>query len=377
MIRRVGAVSRTEFLHLLRDPRMLAIVLVMPVIQLLLFAYAISFDVSNVPMIVVDTDHTPASRQFIAAFSASSLFKIVEQTESMSAIDPAFESNEATIALVVPAGFSQSLARGEKANVGVLVDGSEPNAARVSRAAATALTQQYSQQVSVAWAAGQGVDLSALGTLDPRLRTWYNPDLSSSDFLIPGLMVVILMIVTVQQTANTLVRERDLGTSEQLTVSPLRRGELMLGKLLPWTLLAFVDVVLITVLAMGVFGVPLRGSIAALALGSVLFVFSALGLGLLISAVAPSMDVANLAAILIAFLPAFLLSGFAFPLSQVPTFLQWISMIFPGRYMVDISRDVFLKGASFPQVWTDMVALAVFATVMFVASSALYRRRES
>ena len=377
MIGRIGAVVGKEFRHLARDPRMLAMVLAVPVFQLLLFAYAISFDVRNVPMIVVDTDHTVASRQFISSFSASDIFRVVERSDSIADIDPAFESNAATIALVVPAGFADALARGEQGKVGVLIDGTQTTAAKVARAAAIALTQRYGQQLAVAWAAGQNIDLSTFGGLDPRLRTWYNPELRSSDFLIPGLMVVILMIVTVQQTAITVVRERDLGTSEQLTVSRLRRGELMFGKLLPWTLVAFVDVVLITMLALWVFGVPLRGSVAALAAGATLFIFAALGLGLVISAVAPNQDVANLASMLIAFLPAFLLSQFAFPLDQVPTVLQWFSMLFPGRYMVEISRSVFLKGASFPQVWPNLVALAVFAVATLALSSMLYRRRES
>ena len=377
MVSRIGAVVGKEFRHLLRDPRMLAMVLVMPVFQLLLFSYAISFDVRNVPMVVVDTDHTPASRHFVTSFSASEIFRVVKQSDSVRDIDPAFESNTATIALVVPAGFGEALARGEPGGVGVLVDGTQTIAAKVARSAAIALTQRYGQQLAVTWANGQDADPASFGGLDPRLRTWYNPELRSSDFLIPGLMVVILMIVTVQQTAIAVVRERDQGTSEQLTVSRLRRGELMFGKLLPWTLLAFVEIVLITLLALCVFGVPLRGSVAALAVGSTLFVFAALGLGLVISAIAPNMDVANLASILIAFLPAFLLSEFAFPLDQVPTVLQWFSMLFPGRYMVDISRAVFLKGGSFPEVWPNMAALAAYAAATLMLSSLLYRRRES
>jgi ABC-2 type transport system permease protein len=207
------------------------------------------------------------------------------------------------------------------------------------------------------------------------VRTWYNPERRSSDFLIPGLMVVILAIVTVQQTAVTLVRERDQGTEEQLEVSPMRRIELMVGKLLPWTMIAFGDVALITGLARTIFGVPLRGDFWTLALGAALFVFAALGMGLVISAIAPSLDTANILAMLIAFLPSFLLSGFAFALDQIPVFLQWISYAFPARYMVTISRGVFLKGSGFPELWPELVSLAVYALVMIVLSSALYGRR--
>ena len=377
MISRVGAVVVKEFLHLFRDPRMLAMVMAIPVFQLLLFAYAISFDVRNVPMLVIDTDHTPASRQFVGSFSASDIFRVVKQSDSIADVDPAFESNAATIALIVPAGFGESLARGDQGKVGILVDGTETTAAKVARSAAIALTQQYSQEISITWAQGQNLDLSAFAGLDPRLRTWYNPELRSSDFLIPGLMVVILMIVTVQQTANTVVRERDLGTADQLTVSQLRRGEMMFGKLLPWTLIAFIDVIVITVLALWVFGVPLRGNVLALAAGSTVFIFAALGLGLVVSAVSPNMDFSSLVSILVAFLPAFLLSQFAFPLEQVPAFLQWFSMLFPGRYMVEISRSVFLKGGSFAEVWPNLAALTVFAVVTLTVASLLYRRRQS
>jgi ABC-2 type transport system permease protein len=190
-------------------------------------------------------------------------------------------------------------------------------------------------------------------------------------------MVVILAIVTVQQTAVTLVRERDLGTQEQLEVSPTRRAELMIGKLLPWTLIAFIDVAAITGIGLLVFAIPLRGSVPALAVGSALFVLAALGMGLLISAIAPSMDIANILGLLIAFLPAFLLSGFAFALDQIPVVLQWLSYAFPARYMVTISRGVFLKGSGFAELWPELAALAAYSLVMLVFSSALYGRRSA
>jgi ABC-2 type transport system permease protein len=190
-------------------------------------------------------------------------------------------------------------------------------------------------------------------------------------------MVVILAIVTVQQTAVTLVRERALGTQEQLQVSPTRRAELMIGKLLPWSLIAFTDVVAITAIGLLVFAIPLRGSVPALATGSALFVLAALGMGLLISAIAPTMDTANILGLLIAFLPAFLLSGFAFALDQIPVVLQWLSYAFPARYMVTISRGVFLKGSGFAELWPELAALAAYALAMLIFSSALYGRRSA
>jgi ABC-2 type transport system permease protein len=372
---RIGAIVRKEFRHLGRDPRMLLAVVITPVIQLLLFAYAISFDVEDVPTIVLDLDHTQTSRTYLERYSASPFFDVVAHGTVHSDIDDAFDHNAARVAVIIPAGFARTLAAGGQAQVAVLVDGSEPTSAKVAQAYSVALNQLYTQQLTRQWADAQGLDLSSVGMLEPRVRTWYNPERRSSDFLIPGLMVVIIAIVTVQQTAVTLVRERDLGTQEQLEVSPMRRIELMVGKLLPWTLIAFGDVALITGLGRTIFGVPLRGDFWTLAVGAALFVFASLGIGLLISAFAPSLDTANILAMLIAFLPSFLLSGFAFALDQIPVFLQWISYAFPARYMVTISRGVFLKGAGFAELWPELASLAVYALVMLVFSAVLYGRR--
>ena len=372
---RIGAIVRKEFRHLGRDPRMLLAVVITPVIQLLLFAYAISFDVDHVRTIVIDLDKSPSSQRYLQRYEASPFFEVVAHGSSLTDVDAAFDHNTARVAVVIPSGFSRTLAADEAAQVAVLIDGSEPNAAKISQAYSVALNQLYSQHLTRDWADAQGLDLSGFGVLEPRIRTWYNPERRSSDFLIPGLMVVILAIVTVQQTAVTLVRERDLGTQEQLEVSPMRRIELMVGKLLPWTLIAFLDVALITGLGRVLFDVPLRGDFWALTVGAALFVFASLGMGLLISAIAPSLDTANMMAMLIAFLPSFLLSGFAFALDQVPVFLQWISYGFPARYMVTISRGVFLKGAGFTELWPEMVSLVAYAVVMLVISSVLYGRQ--
>ncbi len=372
---RIRAIAAKEFTHVRRDRRALAMVLVVPVIQLLLFAYAISFDVRHLPTVVVDLDNTAASASYARAYAASELFDVVSREGSLPAVDELFQRNTVRVAVVIPAGFGRSLASGEQAQVGVLIDGSEPNAAKVAQAYAGALSQRFGQAVAYSWADTQGVDVSQFGMVDTRLRTWYNPERRSSNFLIPGLMVVVIMIVTVQQTAVTLVREREQGTEEQLRVSPLRYGELMVGKLLPWTTLAFVDVLAITLIGMGVFGVPLRGSVTALAAGATLFIFASLALGLIISARAPSIEVANIAGLMLAFLPAFILSGFAFPLDQIPQFLQFFSYLFPARHMVTLSREVFLKGAGWADVQPELLWLAGYALVAASIAALLERRR--
>ncbi|MDP2183323.1 MAG: ABC transporter permease [Actinomycetota bacterium] len=374
-IRRILAIGRKEFIHIRRDPRMLFAVLAMPLIQLLLFAYAISFDVNNVPTVLLDGDRTTASRKYLAAYEQSDFFHVVERVDSMDAVDSAFDRSMARIAIMVRPGFGEAISRGEKGEVSVLVDGSEPNSAQLGQTYAVALNQKLGREVTFDWLERQGVDPTQGGRIEPRIRTWYNPERKSADFLIPGLLVVIIMIVTVQQTAVTLVKEKEQGTFEQIVVSPIRRGELMVGKVAPWVVLAFADMIGVSLVGMFVFGVPLRGDVLVLVASTFLFVLCSLAIGLLVSARASSVEVANLVALLISFLPGFMLSDFAFPLNSIPRFLQYVSYIFPGRYMVTISRSVFLKGAGFDVLWPQIGALALYAIVSLTLASLLYSRR--
>ncbi|MDO9556140.1 MAG: ABC transporter permease [Coriobacteriia bacterium] len=375
MLSRVSAIAAKEFAHIRRDPRTLIAVLIVPIMQLMLFSYAISFDVKAVPTVVLDQDGTSASRAYLQTYRSSDFFAIKGSINDLASVDEAFRNHLAQVAVVVPPGFGRSLAKGEKAQVFVIVDGTEPNAAQLGQAYTVALNQLYDNKVLVKWADRQGFDTTQLGRIEPRIRTWYNPERKSADFLIPGLMVVIIMIVTVQQTAVTLVRERDLGTEEQMMVSPLRLPELMFAKLLPWTLLAFVDMVVIALVGLYYFHVPLRGSVMFLSVSAGFFVFASLGLGLIISAIAPSMESANIIAIMVAFLPAFLLSGFAFPLESIPPVLQGVSYLFPARYMIVISRGVFLKGAGFNELWPQLALLGGYSLLVIALASVLYGRR--
>lgn len=372
---RMAAITRKEFVHIRRDPRMLISVLVMPILQLLLFAYAISFDVKDVPTVVLDSDRTPASREFVAQLENSSFFRVIGRVDGFAQIDRTFDSNKARVAVIVAPGFESSQLREQKGQVAVLVDGSEPNSAQLGQTYAVALTQQFDRQVLTEWAQRSGLEMSAVGQAAPVIRTWYNPERRSADFLMPGLMVVIIMIVTIQQTAVTLVREKDEGTLEQLVVSPIRKGELMVGKMAPWVLLAFLDMFAITLVALFVFGVPLRGSVLALTIGTLLFVFCSLALGLLVGARAQSPEVANFLGLMVSFLPGFMLSGFAFPLASIPPLLQFVSYLFPGRYMVTITRAVFLKGAGLDVLWPQIGALALYAVVSLSLASLLYSRK--
>jgi ABC-2 type transport system permease protein len=373
--RRIFAIARKEFIHISRDWRILVSVLLLPVTQLLLFSYAISFDVKNVPAVVIDQDRTPTSREVISHFEQSDFFRVIAYVDNQAAADAYVARSQARVVIVLPPGFARDTARDDQPTMQVLVDGSEPNSAKLAQTYAAALTGTLSQRVTVKWAQTRGLDMSSAGQLQPNIRTWYNPERRSADFLIPGLMVVIIMIVTIQQTAVTLVREKDQGTFEQLAVSPVRRGELMLGKVAPWVALGLIDVVVITLVGVLVFGIPLRGSVLALALASFVFVLCCLSIGLIISSRAPSLETANFLGLMIAFLPGFMLSGFAFPLNSIPKVLQWASYVFPARYMTEIARAIFLKGAGVSLLATDLTALALYAVLGITIASLLWSRR--
>lgn len=374
-VRRILAIANKEFVHLRRDPRMLFAVLGMPILQLLLFAYAISFDVSNVPTLLMDSDRTAKSREYLASYEQSDFFDVRGHVSSYEEIDAGFDRSEARIAVIVAPGFGESIARGQKGRVAVLVDGSEPNSAQLGQTYATALNQQLDREVLVEWAETRGLDTNAFGGIQPVVRMWYNPERRSSDFLVPGLMVVMIMIVTIQQTAVTLVKEKDQGTFEQIIVSPIRRGELMIGKVMPWVVLGLLDMIAITVVAISVFGTPLRGDSLVLGTGMLLFILCSLSIGLIISARASSAEVANITGLLVSFLPGFMLSGFAFPLNSIPSFLQVISYAFPGRYMVTIARSVFLKAAGWDVLWPQLAALSLYALIALTLATLLYSRR--
>lgn len=376
-LNRVWAIALKEFTHIRRDPRMIISVLVVPLLQLLLFSYALSYDVKNTPTVVLDLDQTAASRAYVEEYMTSHFFDVKGAVDSLDEVDRAFETNVARTAVVVGSGFEAEQAAGRKGQVLVLLDGSEPVGAQLGQAYANALNASLSQEVAMEWAQRSGADVSSVGALEPRIRNWYNPEGSSRAFLVPGLLVVIVMIVTVQNTAVTLVKERDQGTLQQMTISPIRQWELMIGKMTPWAALGLIDAVAIVLAAVYGFHVPLRGDLMVLAVSMALFIMCSLGLGLIISARAKSVESANIMALLSSFLPAFMLSGFAFSLNSVPWLLRTVSYLFPGRYMVTISRGVFLKGASWDILWPQVLSLAVYATLTVMIASLLYGRRSS
>jgi ABC-2 type transport system permease protein len=374
-MRRILAIARKEFIHILRDKRLIAVILIMPLVQLFLYAYALSFDVKHLPTATLDLDRSTYSRQYINALQQSNYFTVDKTLGSYADVDPAFQSNADKVIVVVGAGFGDDIAAGRAGNVQILVDGSDSTSAQMGSTYASVLSRIFGGKVLVTQVEAKGLDARAAGGLTASTRTWYNPEGNSAAYFVPGLIVVLVTMITVLQTANTLVKEKEMGTYEQLIVSPIRKIELMVGKIAPWAVMGAMDIVIIAVVGILAFGIPFRGSVWLFAGSSLLYVICTLGLGLIVSARATSVDSANQLAALVSFLPTFMLSGFVFPLSSLPAALQWLSYLFPARYFMTICRTVFLKGGSLGILWPQIAALAIFATAIVVLAASLYRER--
>jgi ABC-2 type transport system permease protein len=376
MFLRTRMIMWKEFIQISRDPRLLAVVVVIPIIMLLLYGYAINLDVRNLRLAVYDQDRSPASRELIGVFTESKYFRITEYLQSHHQVTGELDGNRAQLVLIIPPTYSHDLADGRTAQVQVLVNGSDSTTASTGIGYIGAILQQQSARVSLEALAREGVNVTrVVQPVDNRIRYWYNPELRSTNFLVPGLVAMILMMLAALLTSVTVVRERERGTIEQLIVSPVQPLELMLGKLIPYVVIAFADVLLVLLVGVYVFQVPFHGS-PWLVLGiSGIFVTAALGIGLLFSTIAPNQQLALLAAMLATQLPSVLLSGFIFPISSMPAFLQVFTLIIPARHFIHILRGVIMKGNSPEQIWPSALGLLILALVLLGLSAARFKKK--
>lgn len=367
---RLLSIIRKEFIHIIRDPRSLAIMFAVPIIQLILLGYAATTDIRRLNTAVYDADRTSQSRQLIEAYRASDYFAIRYHVGSEGAIAELLDRGEIRAGLIIPAGYGDNLAKGKTAQVAFLIDGSDPAVASTAFAASQSVGQAQSIQIIQR---RLGVDVTQLGGIEVRPRVWYNPELRSSNYMIPAVMGMILQFLTTLFTALTIVREREQGTIEQLVVTPIRAWELVVGKVVPYIGVAFFD--LLEVLCIGVlwFDVPIRGSVPLLLLLSLLFLLTTLGFGLLVSTAARTQQEAMFLSFLV-MLPSIFLSGFFFPLEAMPWWLQGISYVVPLRYMLVILRGIILKGVGLPPLMDQVIALAILGPLIFTAASLRFRK---
>jgi ABC-2 type transport system permease protein len=371
MIRRIRTLIVKEFLELRQTPRLFGLVLIAPLIQLTLLGYAATTDVKHVPVFIVDGDRSDRSRELIERFNASPNFMVIGEGDRPSDVDPVLASGKAWLAIIIPKGLQATLAgRGlpGEAQVQILADGTDANSSGVALAYASGLISRFNVDV----AAEQG---ARLGTIDGRVRVWFNPQLESRNFMVPGVIALLLLVITANLSSMAIVRERELGTLEQLNVTPLGRWELILGKLLPYALVGFVDVLLVMAVAIYWFEVPMRGSVGLLLLGSMVYLLCTLGLGLFVSTISATQQQAMMTSTFFFLVPMIYLSGFIFPIENMPRIIQWVTMAIPLRYFLVIVRGIFLKGVGWDVLWPQFAALAAWGVTVLVLAAARSRKR--
>jgi ABC-2 type transport system permease protein len=371
---RLVSILRKEFIQITRDKRTLVIILVIPIMQLFLLGYSATSDVRNVPLAVFDQCHCVESRSLLDAYRAADYFSLAYTVGSENEMRLLIEQGSARAGLIIPPDYNTSLAIG-KAEVAFILDGSDATAGSTALSAATLIGQSHATQLMVQRLERRGLDASNFQPpLQVRIRVWYNPDLVSSHFMIPGVIGMILYAITSILTATAVVRERERGTIEQLIVTPIRPWELVVGKILPYAILAFINTLEVLAIGHWWFGMPVRGDLSLILACSGLLVISGLGIGLFASTIANTQQEAMLT-VWMTLLPSIFLSGFFFPLEAMPQFLQWVSYIIPLRYYLIIIRALLIKGVGAEAIWSEILALAVFGLVIMSAASVRFRKR--
>jgi len=368
------AVSRKEFIQILRDARSLFIVVIMPVTLMLLFGYGVNLDLKGLPIYVYDRDASQQSQALLKHFQASEYFHIVRIVNDYPALTRALDDGQAKMGIVVPWDFSQRLHDGRPAQVQALIDGTDDNTANVLIGYAQAAVQGYSSDIQLDWLRSRG-QLAQPALVSVETRTWYNEDLESSAFIVPGVLALVMSVIGAFLTSLTIAREWERGTMEQLISTPVTLAEIMLGKLVPYFAIGMFDVIVCALLAIYWFHVPFRGSFVTLLVSSAMFMVVVLSLGFFISVNAKNQFAASQIALLITFLPAFLLSGFLFAIEQMPVALQWITRILPARYYVSVLKKIFLKGTPTASLYPDLIPLAVFAIVLALLATRTFHKR--
>jgi ABC-2 type transport system permease protein len=360
--------ARKEILHILRDPGSLAAAIFQPLMMLMLFSYALSLDVDQIPVVVFDQDHTPQANSLIQDFQGSRYFTVIDRVNAYAPLEKAFDQRRALMGLIIPSDYSRNVLEGKPAEIQILLDGSDSNTAQIAQGYADGIVQLHARQLR------DSAQSSRAGTtsgppIEVRSRVWYNPDLVSRNFIVPGLIAVIIMIIAAMLTSLTIAREWENGTMEQLLSTPVRPAEIALGKLAAYFILGAIDMIIALVVALWVFDVPFKGSPLLLFVSSCIYLFGALGWGIFVSAATRTQLGAYQLGTFTSFLPAFLLSGFIYSIANMPAIIRFIALFVPARYFINIIKGVFLKGVGLEILWLDFTLLVGYAIFVFVIST--------
>jgi drug efflux transport system permease protein len=373
-LRRLAAVAKKECLHILRDSSSLYISIALPMVLLLLYGYALTLDVDRVPMVIWDQSETTESRELISQFTGSRYFTAQSFVSGYKEIEHAIDTRQALAALIIPNEFAQLLGAGESTPVQMIVDGTDANTATLALGYAQVVTLVYSQEIILQKARqlrGQVLTVP----IDVRARAWFNPDLESKNYIIPGLIAVIMMVISALLTSLTIAREWEMGTMEQLISTPVKGPELITGKLIPYIFLGLLDVLLAVLMGEYLFHVPLRGNVGLLFAMATVFLAGAMSLGIMISIVTKSQMLASQAAIVVTFLPSFLLSGFIFSISNMPMVIQWVAHLIPATYFITLLKGIYLKGIGLEVLALEAILLTLFGVVVVLLANFKFKRK--
>lgn len=373
MVERIKEMLIKEFIQIFRDPKMKGVIFMMPIIQVLVFGYAVTTDVKHIATAVYDMDNSRASRELMARFVESGYFDVIEYVDSDSRAAKLIDQSVVSTVLRINKGFENDLRGGRTARIQVIVDGSDSNTAGIVLSYSSAIALRFSQKVLITrFTRVRGV-FNKPGHVEMQTRAWFNENLESRNFYVPGVIAIIVMLITLMLTSMAVVREKEIGTMEQIIVTPITPAEFILGKTLPFALIGFVDVIVITLIGVFWFEVPIRGNLLLLFLSTGLYLMTTLGVGLLISTVSQTQQQAMMSTFFFYF-PAVLLSGFMFPIANMPEIVQWLTYLNPLRYFLVIIRGIFLKGVGTAILWPQMTALAVMGVITLWLASKRFRK---
>ena len=370
---RLSSIIRKEFIQILRDPRTLAMIIIIPIMQLFLLGYSATNDVRNVPLAVLDQSKSAESRALLDAYRAADYFRIAYTVQSVAEIELLISRGDARAAIIIPPDYAQRTNEGN-AQVAFILDGSDPTSASTALSASLLIGQAHSTGILMEKFERSGMNLRVQPPVQVRTRVWYNPDMISAHFMIPGVIGMILYAIAAILTASSVVRERERGTIEQLIVTPIRSWELILGKLMPYVILGFFNTIEVLAVGHWWFGMPIRGDLGLILILSVVFLTTGLGIGLFASTIANTQQEAMLT-VWMTLLPSIFLSGFFFPLEAMPRVLQWLSYLMPLRYYLAIIRSLLLKGVGLEMIQTDVLAMTLFAVGIMTAAALRFRKR--
>jgi ABC-2 type transport system permease protein len=373
-MRNIKEIVIKEFLQFLRDPKMLAIVLIAPVIQLVFLGYAANRDLNFVKTCVLDYDRSRSSRDFVSGFEKSGYFSIVDYAENYGSIESYIDKGEALVAIIVPSGFEEDMEKSNTAGVQIILDGSDGNKASVAIGYVQAIASSFGREVFFERLERAGMKTVPSGRIESVTRIWYNPNLTTRDFMLPSIVGLVLIIITVTMTSLAVVKERENGTLEQLLVTPVKPYQLILGKLLPFTAVGMVAVTLVLSVMIFWFRINVKGSIALLFFSSLVFMLSTLGLGLFVSTISKTQQQAMVTSAFLVIMPMIFLSGFAFPIDSMPKVLQYVTYVIPLKYFIIIIRGIVLKGLTIFDLWQELGVLFIIGAVILVFSSLRFKK---